>query len=218
MITTWMSAPMSLPGRLRRSAAAMRHVATQSTSSTGASSCAGFSAAPSSRSASGLELKEKNRKDLWVALALALALIAGASPAPADTGSATGKVLELYGTIYEALVTNQTGGVVESAAGIAAVAEECGKVTATSKQCAPLANAAKKVSGADLEALRGQFKELSVAVDHYLRAASAEGWDLYYCPMAGAFWIQTAEGVRNPYYGPSMLKCGDKVAGPAELD
>ncbi|MFG0254296.1 MAG: hypothetical protein ACF787_04260, partial [Rhodopirellula sp. JB053] len=36
-----------------------------------------------------------------------------------------------------------------------------------------------------------------------------------HCPMAfegrGASWIQSDVAVRNPYYGPSMLKCADKV-------
>jgi len=36
-----------------------------------------------------------------------------------------------------------------------------------------------------------------------------------HCPMAfegrGASWIQSEDAVRNPYYGPSMLKCADKV-------
>lgn len=150
-----------------------------------------------------------------LALALALPLIALAAPAG---GSQAADVLKEYGAMYEALVTNKTEGVAESAAKIAAIAGDCAGTGAVAKECGALASAAKKVVGKDLEVLRGQFRELSVRVDHYLRAAKAEGWALYYCPMAPGFWIQTAEGVRNPYYGPAMLKCGDKVPGPAVLD
>ncbi|MEJ2004018.1 MAG: efflux RND transporter periplasmic adaptor subunit [Cyclobacteriaceae bacterium] len=39
---------------------------------------------------------------------------------------------------------------------------------------------------------------------------------IQYCPMAdsnrGAYWLSTDEQIRNPYYGPSMLKCGEVAA------
>ncbi len=148
-----------------------------------------------------------------LALALALPLIALAAPAG---GSQAADVLKEYGAMYEALVTNKTEGVAESAAKIAAIAGDCAGTGAVAKECGALASAAKKVVGKDLEALRAQFKELSVAADGYLRAVEAPGWSLYYCPMADGYWLQTAEGVRNPYYGPSMLKCGEKVPGVAK--
>jgi Cu(I)/Ag(I) efflux system membrane fusion protein len=38
----------------------------------------------------------------------------------------------------------------------------------------------------------------------------------YHCPMAldarGADWMQLGMEVENPYYGPAMLRCGDRVA------
>jgi len=148
-----------------------------------------------------------------LALALALPLFALAMPAGASQAA---DVLQQYGAMYEALVTNKTEGVVESAGKIADLADGCAKSGAVAKKCGALAAAARKVVGKDLQSLRAQFKELSVAADEYLRAVEAPGWDLYYCPMADGYWIQTAEGVRNPYYGPSMLKCGDKVPGVAK--
>jgi Cu(I)/Ag(I) efflux system membrane fusion protein len=30
-----------------------------------------------------------------------------------------------------------------------------------------------------------------------------------YCAMAKANWLQTDKTVKNPYYGESMLKCGE---------
>jgi hypothetical protein len=50
----------------------------------------------------------------------------------------------------------------------------------------------------------------TVAADAFLRAEKASGWSLYYCPMVDAYWIQTREGVENPYE-PGMLRCGSKV-------
>lgn len=31
------------------------------------------------------------------------------------------------------------------------------------------------------------------------------------CPMAKAKWLQTKGSIRNPYYGKSMLECGQKI-------
>ena len=72
--------------------------------------------------------------------------------------------------------------------------------------------AAGKLTGKDVAALRGQFKELSKATDAFLRASGTPGWALYYCPMADGYWLQASEPVANPYYGKAMLRCGDKVA------
>jgi hypothetical protein len=169
-----------------------------------------------SRSATTPGPKRERRALPALALAIGLALGLGASPAQAQAKGDAGQVLKEYGAMYEALVTNKTEGVAASAAKIAEVAGACAKSGATAKECGALAAAAKKVVGKDLESLRAQFKELSVAADGYLRAVEAPGWDLYFCPMADGYWIQTAEGVRNPYYGPSMLKCGEKVPGVAK--
>lgn len=160
----------------------------------------------------------RGERKVLVALALAIGLVlgVGASSAQAQAKGDAGQVLKEYGAMYEALVTNKAEGVAASAAKIAEVAGTCAKSGAAAKECGALAAAARKVVGKDLESLRAQFKELSVAADGYLRAVGAPGWDLYYCPMADGYWIQTAEGVRNPYYGPSMLKCGDKVPGVAK--
>lgn len=173
---------------------------------------------PSSRSATTSGPRRERGLLAALALATGLAFGLGASPIRAEAKGDAGQVLKAYGAMYEALVTNKTEGVAESAARIAGIAGECAEAGAVAKECGALAAAAKKVVGTNLESLRAQFNELSVRVDHYLRATKAEGWALYYCPMAPGFWIQTAEGVRNPYYGPSMLRCGDRVPGPAVLD
>ena len=39
----------------------------------------------------------------------------------------------------------------------------------------------------------------------------SEDINLFFCPMAegGSLWFNTGKDVRNPYYGESMLRCGD---------
>jgi hypothetical protein len=76
-----------------------------------------------------------------------------------------------------------------------------------------MANAAKAVADApDLNAAREAFGPLSDAV---IAAAKAEGWKdlgevkLAYCPMVRRSWLQKDEKIRNPYYGSTMLDCGE---------
>ena len=142
-------------------------------------------------------------------LALGLALPAAAHPV-AETAPL---VLAEYVKVHDALASDRVEGVAEAATKLEATATEMvGHAgDAERKLYEGLAAAAAKMKAGDLEALRAPMKELSVAVDAFLRAAGTPGWQLYYCPMADGYWIQTAEGVRNPYYGAKMLSCGDNV-------
>jgi hypothetical protein len=62
-----------------------------------------------------------------------------------------------------------------------------------------------------IDELRESFKKLSAIYiargDKKARAGLMEAT----CPMASANWIQKEGGLRNPYYGKSMLDCGEKV-------
>lgn len=138
-----------------------------------------------------------------------------ATPAiPAHSLKETGNFfLEEYAKIHEALVSDRTDGVVEAASRIARTAREmAGHAEANEKAIyEALALAASKVQGTSIESLRQATRELSVALDRALRAGKVEGWFLLYCPMAEGYWIQKEQAVRNPYYGKSMLRCGEIV-------
>lgn len=79
------------------------------------------------------------------------------------------------------------------------------------------------VASTDITAARRAFKPLSDGMIEYMRAtpATQAGRTIVHCPMAfanqGALWVQADGKVANPYYGASMLRCGDKVAWTAEL-
>ena len=63
----------------------------------------------------------------------------------------------------------------------------------------------------DLKAAREAFKPLSKSLIKYL-ADNKAGKGVYheaYCPMVKSSWLQTEKEVRNPYYGKSMLTCGE---------
>jgi Cu(I)/Ag(I) efflux system membrane fusion protein len=65
---------------------------------------------------------------------------------------------------------------------------------------------------ADLNAAREAFGALSDAV---IEAGNAENWKdapdvrVAYCPMVKKSWLQKGETIRNPYFGASMLTCGE---------
>ncbi len=65
----------------------------------------------------------------------------------------------------------------------------------------------------DLAAARKAFQALSTSLVQYTQAGTVPSGAFYevYCPMAKAAWLQTGPTVRNPYFGPAMLDCGQIV-------
>lgn len=68
----------------------------------------------------------------------------------------------------------------------------------------------------DIEAARRVFDTMSKAVISLQQRFGHHGsqtWHLAHCPMAfdntGADWIQRGTEIDNPYFGASMLRCGD---------
>jgi Cu(I)/Ag(I) efflux system membrane fusion protein len=68
----------------------------------------------------------------------------------------------------------------------------------------------------DIERARARFEGMSEAVISLQRRfghRGSEEWRLAHCPMAfnnkGADWLQRGEQINNPYFGASMLRCGE---------
>jgi hypothetical protein len=138
-------------------------------------------------------------------------LLFGVLPAVAETGDAGARILAEYSAMHAALAADSAQGVSAHAATIAEIASDVAGEHAEAYRA--LAASARRLDGSSLEALRAEFKEFSKAMATFVNDAVVDGAQLYYCPMAKGYWIQSAgdEGVRNPYYGKSMLKCGTKV-------
>lgn len=73
----------------------------------------------------------------------------------------------------------------------------------------------KATKSENIEELRNWFKPLSEDVVILFKSFGSPKEKLYveYCPMAdsdkGAKWLSTEKEIRNPYFGASMLKCGE---------
>lgn len=68
----------------------------------------------------------------------------------------------------------------------------------------------------DIEVARARFEDMSEAViSLQIRFGhrGSETWHVAYCPMAfdnaGAEWLQRGAQINNPYFGASMLRCGE---------
>jgi len=88
-----------------------------------------------------------------------------------------------------------------------------GSLETLSEIAVKIGSGATEMKGQGLVEARERFKGLSQSIISYLKALQGringvEKIYVYYCPMAGASWLQKEEGTRNPYYGSSMLKCG----------
>jgi hypothetical protein len=137
---------------------------------------------------------------------LALVSVITASRAQDQTSVPLKNALEQYVKIQEALAGDSLTGIPEAAAAIAVTAKESAGVLpeATASQAEAVAKAT------DIKAARAAFKPLSTTL---IAAANAQkektGYYEAFCPMADAAWIQADKKVANPYYGASMLTCGE---------
>ena len=138
-----------------------------------------------------------------VAAAICLVAAATALQASETMKAIVGSYLEIQGQ----LATDKIDGIKAPAAALAARAEALGTGGAA------IAKAAKAIGAStDIKVAREAFAALSDAV---IVAARAEGWKdlgdtrLAFCPMVKRSWLQKGEKIRNPYFGSTMLECGE---------
>ncbi|KQC00857.1 DUF3347 domain-containing protein [Pedobacter sp. Hv1] len=97
---------------------------------------------------------------------------------------------------------------------VAANAIELGaKALANGSALASLA--AKIGAGTDIEVQRALYADLSTDFIARVKSSGLKSGEIYveYCPMAlndkGASWLSNQKDIKNPYYGESMLTCGE---------
>jgi hypothetical protein len=146
-------------------------------------------------------MKETHMRMVVVLLGFVLA----GGGAVAQTTTPAEAVVASYLEIHAALANDSLDGVPAAAERIAAQAPKLG---ATGEL---VARTAKAVAAAgDIKAARTAFGPLSDAVIDLVKTdPSAHDVQLAYCAMADAHWLQKDEKIRNPYYGSSMLTCGE---------
>lgn len=74
-----------------------------------------------------------------------------------------------------------------------------------------IADAVAIASANDIKQQRDLFSSLSNNMIALAKATALSAQEIYldYCPMRKASWLSTEKAIRNPYYGKSMLTCGN---------
>lgn len=114
---------------------------------------------------------------------------------------------------YIHLTTALTNGDAAEAKVAAAAIETGAKETPGAEIIASIA--AKITSAADINAQRKEYSAISNEFISLLKKSGLSSGELYvdYCPMAlndqGAYWVSNKKEIKNPYFGESMLTCGE---------
>lgn len=68
----------------------------------------------------------------------------------------------------------------------------------------------KLLKATSLEKQRSNFNEVSTIMWKLIKSSDNVDKTVYYqyCPMKKAYWLSYEKGIKNPYYGSSMLSCG----------
>jgi hypothetical protein len=138
---------------------------------------------------------------------LVLAFVLALGGTAVRAGDPVLAMLDPYFRIQTALSDDKTDGVKADALAIKTAATSLGeagtKIVATADALS---------STSDLAAARAAFSALSDAVVAFSEKTKAAGDGVHtmFCPMANKQWMQKGEKVSNPYYGKSMLTCGEK--------
>jgi hypothetical protein len=157
-------------------------------------------------------------------LFLSLLALGGVLAAPGGASAATFEegmqpILREYLSIQDALASDTLAGVPEAARKLGAAARAL-DVKKAGRPAAELAALTKELAtsastlGAakDLAAARQAFKTLSRPMVAWATVARPAGIEVMSCSMVEGKWLQKTRSVRNPYYGASMLKCGERVS------
>lgn len=118
-------------------------------------------------------------------------------------------VLDAYAKIQAALAGDNVEGVADAAKTIAtALTDDPNKILPAAITQAEALGKAKTITEA-----RAAFKALNEILVRYLAKEKVQTgqYQVVYCDMAKATWLQTDKAVKNPYYGKSMLTCGQIV-------
>jgi hypothetical protein len=148
-----------------------------------------------------------------IGLIMTLALVVGSVIAGSGATSVD-QLLGQYYVIQNSLAADSTSRVWASAAKIATISRQTAGLEPQAKsQLIALSDAAAKLQAADLKSARNGFGELSDRLIAYLQATGAKRNPPYqfFCPMVKKNWLQPDRETRNPYYGSSMLTCGELV-------
>lgn len=136
---------------------------------------------------------------------------------PAEAIEALRPLLAAYDKAHAALTGDTLAGVADSGramAEAARVARAQVKDQTLAALLVDVENKGRKLGEGDIEAVRLTYGDLSKSLLGLVSAVAPlrEGRFVFECPMAKGYqkWLQREPNLRNPYFGSSMLTCGDE--------
>jgi hypothetical protein len=135
---------------------------------------------------------------------------APAAEAPADASS---RVLASYLRVGAELAADRPEPAAREAKLLAAAAEAAAKSSEGEAKAVlgRAAAAASRITGSDIAADRKAFLALSEAMMSHVEQSGTAGLKVhaFHCSMYPGSWMQASATAANPYYGKSMLRCGE---------
>jgi hypothetical protein len=124
------------------------------------------------------------------------------------------QLLGHYFTIQKVLAADSLTGVAGAASELSKLSRKAATTQSAGKaELLALSESAEKFGAADLKTARASFGDLSDKMIAFVKASNSPRNPpyQYYCSMVKKNWLQPDKGTRNPYYGSSMLTCGELV-------
>jgi hypothetical protein len=133
-----------------------------------------------------------------------LAVVSLVSGVVAQGSADRASIVKSYLVIQDLLAGDKVDGIKAPAQAIEQQASGMGE------QGVAMAAAAKALeAAADLKTAREAFGLLSDAVIDATKGQDLGDVRVAFCPMVNRSWLQKEATIRNPYYGSSMLTCGE---------
>lgn len=128
-----------------------------------------------------------------------------------DTSKAS-QLLSNYYALKDALVAGNSNQAVSHAESFLKTAQGIDSKAGGKGNINTLVKDAGKISGTkDLKKQREYFANFSTNMATFAKAVKLSDQPVYqaYCPMKKASWLTSEKVIKNPYYGSSMLTCGE---------
>lgn len=122
------------------------------------------------------------------------------------------QLLTYYYNIKNALVSGNASDAASAATSFVKAANSIDyKVISEGNINTLVKDAGKIADTKDLKQQRAYFANFSVNMAAVAKAVKLTDKPVYYayCPMKKAYWLSSEKAIKNPYYGSSMLTCGE---------
>ena len=122
----------------------------------------------------------------------------------ANAADVPAPLIDAYLKVQTELAGDQLQPAIEGAKTLSSEAAKAGESADKVRAAADKLVAAKTIEGA-----RTAFGELSDTLIALLGGKAGGDLNVVACPMNKKSWVQKGEAIRNPYFGKSMLTCGE---------